>query len=197
MSRSLASSTPAPANTNNNNNNNNEDDDDHVPIKTEDQAYRLTTPTVTKNTLIWFRNDLRVQDNRALYAASMRSKVGATSALVALYICSPEEWTAHDEAPVKIDFWMRNLVALRAELAKLDIPLVVRTVEHQEDVVTLVHGVVQACGVSHVFWNKELMVDEKNRDRRVRLALEEEGGVVVEEFDDQCIVPSRDVRTKV
>ncbi|KAF9326533.1 hypothetical protein BG006_010054, partial [Podila minutissima] len=110
------SSTPAPANSTSN--------DEHVPVKTEAQDdYPIATP-ITKNTLMWFRNDLRLQDNRALYAASMRSKVGQDSAVLALYLLSPEEWAHHDEAAVKIDFWMRNLVALKSELAALDIPLV-------------------------------------------------------------------------
>ncbi|KAG0090207.1 hypothetical protein BGZ92_003422 [Podila epicladia] len=130
------SSTPASAN-------NTSNDDEHPPIKTEAQNdYPLATP-VTKNTLMWFRNDLRLQDNRALYAASM-----------------------------------------------------LRTAEHQEDVATVVRETVRECGVSHVFWNRELMVDEQKRDRRVKRTLEEEEGVVLEEFDDQCIVPPRDVRTK-
>ncbi|KAG0096514.1 hypothetical protein BGZ93_004389 [Podila epicladia] len=183
------SSTPASAN-------NTSNDDEHPPIKTEAQNdYPLATP-VTKNTLMWFRNDLRLQDNRALYAASMRSRVGQDSAVIALYVLSPEEWHNHDEAAVKIDFWMRNLVVLKTELAALDIPLVVRTAEHQEDVATVVRETVRECGVSHVFWNRELMVDEQKRDRRVKRTLEEEEGVVLEEFDDQCIVPPRDVRTK-
>ncbi|KAF9303554.1 hypothetical protein BGZ74_003529, partial [Mortierella antarctica] len=182
------SSTPAPVN--------NTSNDEHVPVKTEAQDdYPIATP-VTKNTLMWFRNDLRLQDNRALYAASMRSRVGQDSAVLALYVLSPEEWAHHDEAAVKIDFWMRNLVALKAELAALDIPLLVRTAVHQEEVVAVVRETVRECGVSHVFWNRELMVDEQKRDRRVRRALEEEEGVVVEVFDDQCIVPPRDVRTK-
>ncbi|KAF9317513.1 hypothetical protein BG003_000658 [Podila horticola] len=189
--RSTSFASPAPTSANSNIN-----DDEHVPIKTEaPDDFPLGTPTITKNTLMWFRNDLRVQDNRALYAASMRSKVGLDSGVLALYVLSPEEWTAHDEAAVKIDFWMRNLVSLKADLAALDIPLVVRTAERQEDVVGVVRETVRECGVSHVFWNRELMVDEQKRDRKVKQALEEER-VTVEVFDDQCIVPPREVRTK-
>ncbi|KAF9428744.1 hypothetical protein BGZ94_001239 [Podila epigama] len=153
-------------------------------------------PIVTKNTLMWFRNDLRLNDNRALFEASMRSKVAPDGFLVAIYLLSPEEWASHDEAPVKIDFWMRNLATLRTDLDQLNIPLIVRTAPKARDVVDIVRAIVREFDISHVFWNKELMVDEQRRDTRVKRALEEQDHIIVQELDDQCIVPPRDVRTK-
>lgn len=156
-----------------------------------------TDPCITKNTLMWFRNDLRLQDNTALHAASIRAKVGNTS-LVGLYILSPEEWLEHDEAPVKIDFWMRNLQYLQQSLEDLAIPLVVQTAAHKEEVPGVVLSVVDEMEISHVFWNSELLVDERKRDKAVRrLLLSTRPNVSVEESDDQCIVPPADVRTKV
>jgi len=153
-------------------------------------------PTVTKNTLMWFRTDLRLQDNTALHAASIRAKVGNTF-LVGLYIISPEEWRDHDEAPVKIDFWMRNLQCLRESLKKLAIPLVVKTATHKGDIPGIVLSVVEDMDISHVFWNTELLVNERKRDASVKRMLLTRSNVKVEECDDQCIVPPADVRTKV
>jgi deoxyribodipyrimidine photo-lyase len=56
--------------------------------------------------LFWFRNDLRIEDNTALIQAINQ---GPT---VAIYVATPEQWTAHDDAPIKIDFWRRNLQAM-------------------------------------------------------------------------------------
>ncbi|KAG0273217.1 hypothetical protein BGZ95_010963 [Linnemannia exigua] len=166
-----------------------------IQIKAEDQDH--AEPIVTRNVLMWFRNDLRIRDNKALYAASMRSKVGGNNKfLIALYIISEEEWKEHDEAAVKIDFWMRNLTTLKASLDKLAIPLVVKTAPKKTDVAKVVEGVVSDMDVSHVFWSGELMVDERKRDRLVREALEKHSGVYVEEHEDQCIVSPEDVRTK-
>ncbi|KAI7827497.1 putative deoxyribodipyrimidine photo-lyase Phr1 [Gamsiella multidivaricata] len=144
---------------------------------------------------MWFRNDLRLQDNRALYGASMRSKVGARC-LIALYIISEEEWEEHDEAAVKIDFWMRNLASLKTSLDKLAIPLVVKTAKHKTDVVGVVESVVREMDISHVFWNAELMIDERRRDAAVRKRLLKISNVRVEECDDQCVVNPLEVRTK-
>lgn len=182
-STSKAASTPAPDAPN---------DQDSATIKEEDEDIG---PVVTKNSLMWFRNDLRLQDNRALYAASMRSKVGARC-LIGLYIISEEEWAEHDEAPVKIDFWMRNLASLKESLRKLAIPLVVKTAKHKSDVTTIVESVVKGMDISHVFWNSELMIDEKRRDAAVKKALSRLSDVHVEEFDDQCVINPMEVKTK-
>ncbi|KAF9366930.1 hypothetical protein BGX34_000050 [Mortierella sp. NVP85] len=165
---------------------------DDAAVKEEDED---AGPIVTKNTLMWFRNDLRLQDNRALYAASMRSKVGA-KCLIGLYVISEEEWAEHDEAPVKIDFWMRNLVSLKESLDKLAIPLVVKTAKHKANVITIVESVVREMEISHVFWNAELMIDERRRDIAVRRALLKLPNVHVEECEDQCVVNPQDVKTK-
>ncbi|AZE51059.1 Deoxyribodipyrimidine photolyase [Pseudomonas chlororaphis] len=61
--------------------------------------------------LIWLRSDLRLHDNTALSAAAQR---GPT---VALYLLSPRQWQAHDDAPCKVDFWLRNLERLGSDLA--------------------------------------------------------------------------------
>ncbi|KAG0328838.1 hypothetical protein BGZ99_004326 [Dissophora globulifera] len=168
---------------------------DTANVKEEiDDSAHPTGTTSTRNTLMWFRNDLRLQDNKALYEASMRSKVGAKY-LIALYIVSEEEWKEHDEAPVKIDFWMRNLVSLKAKLDKIAIPLVVKTAKRKTDVVGVVESVVREFDISHVFWSQELMVDEKRRDKAVKNALQKIK-VHVEECEDQYIVNPLNVRTK-
>ncbi|MGV2836582.1 deoxyribodipyrimidine photo-lyase, partial [Pseudomonas shirazensis] len=53
--------------------------------------------------LMWLRSDLRIDDNSALSAACER---GPT---VAVWIASPAQWLSHDDAPCKVDFWLRNL----------------------------------------------------------------------------------------
>src|SRR5690606_32796315 len=123
------------------------------------------------------------RDNTALYAASMRSRVSRTPCLIGLYIISEEEWADHDEAPVKIDFWMRNLVSLRRSLNQLNIPLIVKRAEHKSDVVQIVESLVKELDISHVFWNADLRVNEQRRDAAVQKALLKLPGVQVEECD--------------
>ena len=44
--------------------------------------------------LIWLRTDLRLHDNTALAAACQRGPVAA------VYLITPQQWLAHDDAPV-------------------------------------------------------------------------------------------------
>ncbi|KAF9330501.1 hypothetical protein BGZ91_000113 [Linnemannia elongata] len=156
-------------------------------------------PVISKNTLMWFRNDLRVQDNRALIEASKRAQIDQEKKkyLFGLYIISEKEWASHDEAPIKIDFWMRNLEKLRESLGKLNIPLIVKKAGTKAEVVGLVESTVKDHGVSHVFWNAEYLVDEMARDAKVKEALVKLPGTYVEEFDDQFVVPPTDIKTKI
>ena len=58
--------------------------------------------------LIWLRSDLRTSDNTALASAM------AAGPTVAVYLITPGQWLAHDDAACKVDFWLRNLVELGA-----------------------------------------------------------------------------------
>ncbi|KAK3813244.1 MAG: DNA photolyase, FAD-binding/Cryptochrome [Benniella sp.] len=153
-------------------------------------------PVVTKNTLVWFRNDLRLYDNKALHAASVRAKIGDKRNVVGLFIISEKEWEDHNEAPVKIDFWMRNLAVLKESLGKLNIPLLIKKATSRPDVVKIVESVVKELDISHVFWNTEYMVDEKTRDTDVKNTLTKLPGVYVEELEDQCVIPPKAMISK-
>ncbi len=72
--------------------------------------------------LVWFRRDLRLDDNHALSAASRDAAAG----VVGIFLLSPAQWLEHDDAPCKIEFWLRSLEVLRVELEKLNIPLLIR-----------------------------------------------------------------------
>jgi deoxyribodipyrimidine photo-lyase len=54
--------------------------------------------------LHWFRTDLRVADNPGLAAAQ-----ASGLPVAGLYIATPAQWDMHDDAPIKRDFWRRNL----------------------------------------------------------------------------------------
>ncbi|KAG0005645.1 hypothetical protein BGZ80_009801 [Entomortierella chlamydospora] len=153
-------------------------------------------PIITKNTLMWFRNDLRLRDNKALHAASLRAKLGDEKCLIGLFIISEAEWASHDEAPVKIDFWMRNLAMLKKSLDKLHIPLVIKRASSASNVVGIVESTVKEMDISHVYWNVEYMVDEMKRDAAVKKALEKLPGIYVEQHHDQGVIPPREMADK-
>jgi len=111
--------------------------------------------------LIWLRSDLRVHDNTALVAACER---GPT---LALWLTSPGQWKDHDDAPCKVDFWLRNLRELKDALAHYNIPLLVRHAEHWASAPRVIHEVCREHGVQDVHVNEEYGVNEARRDRDV------------------------------
>ena len=68
--------------------------------------------------ICWFRNDLRVLDNPALHHCCLNS-----DDVIAIYFLNRKQWMEHNDAPVKINFWFRNLECLQKELKKLNIPV--------------------------------------------------------------------------
>ena len=78
--------------------------------------------------LIWFRQDLRIHDQTALWHAT---QAGSTIALVYL---TPEQWKLHDDAPIKIDLYLRQLQQLKNNLAQYNIPLLVKCIPLWKDI---------------------------------------------------------------
>lgn len=68
---------------------------------------------MTATHVVWFRNDLRITDNRALHAACQDPQ----AKVIAVYIATPEQWKQHDMAPRQAAFIHQNLQCLVHALA--------------------------------------------------------------------------------
>jgi len=119
-----------------------------------------------KHQLIWLRSDLRVQDNSALAAAM------AAGPTLAVYLISPEQWREHDDAPAKVDFWLRNLAELQQQLARLNVPLLVRQAPHWRDAPEVLAALCHSHDVGTVWVNEEYGIHESRRDQAVARALQ-------------------------
>jgi deoxyribodipyrimidine photo-lyase len=115
--------------------------------------------------LLWLRTDLRVSDNSALAAAM---NAGPT---IALYLITPSQWTEHNDAPCKVDFWLRNLSVLSARLAELNVPLLIRTVDDWRSVPEMLAEVCRTHEIDTLHVNDEYGVNEQRRDAAVADAL--------------------------
>ncbi|WP_150642496.1 deoxyribodipyrimidine photo-lyase [Pseudomonas fluorescens] len=119
--------------------------------------------------LIWLRSDLRVHDNTALSAAA------ASGPTVAVYVLSPKQWLAHDDAPCKVDFWLRNLHELSKALGELNIPLLIRHASTWEQVPLVVLELCRQHGIEAVHANEEYGIHESQRDVAVDKVLQAHG----------------------
>ncbi len=119
--------------------------------------------------LIWLRSDLRIEDNSALAAAM------AAGPTLALFLISPAQWQAHDDAPSKVDFWLRNLGELATALGLLNVPLLIRTADTWERAPALIAELCRQMQVQGVWVNEEYGVNESHRDQAVARHLAELG----------------------
>lgn len=112
--------------------------------------------------IVWFRQDLRVEDNPALHAALLRGEP-----VVPLYIWAPEE--EGDWAPGAASRWWLHhaLEALQARLAALGAPLVLR----RGPSLDALRAVVRESGANTIYWNRRYEPAAIARDTAIKRAL--------------------------
>ena len=141
--------------------------------------------------LVWFRRDLRVEDNSALHAAASE----ATDGVVAIFAITPQQWKQHDDAPCKVQFWLANVKALSQSLAKLNIPLLILKSDTFADLPKKIVALANKHDCGSLFFNREYEVNEQWRDDQVAATCDT-AGITVQRFHDRVIIPPREISTK-
>lgn len=140
--------------------------------------------------------DIRVKDNMALSLASeTAAKLNKT--LIILHVLSPGDFRAHDRAPCRIDFVLRNLRILQQELDVYNIPLAIRTMTPRTGIPEKILDLCKSWNASHIFANLEYEVDELRRDVRVlELIKQRKDQIEVVLSHDYVLVPPGKISTK-
>ena len=161
------------------------------PIETLEKAQKETQSerdkVQVKDAIVhWFKCDLRITDNKALHLASEKAKSRGVP-LICVHIISPQDYKAHMTSAVRLDFVLRTLEVLKADLGQLDIPLYVETVEKRKAIPNQIFRLCKKWGASHLYTNIEYEVDELRREALMtRTGLEH--GVAVYAVPDTCVV---------
>ena len=112
-------------------------------------------------TLVWFRNDLRLRDNPALYHACERGDV------VAVFFICGAQWRDHDVGDNRLAFLLDCLHHLKQDLHNHRIALRVEHAARFSDVPHRIVGLASALNLDRVAFNEEYPLNEKKRDSRV------------------------------
>ena len=153
----------------------------------QDTAVRRRKIEAGRAVVHWFKMDLRISDNRALFLAGEKAREEGVP-LICLYVVSPQDFEAHLTSPVRVDFMLRTLEVLKTDLAKLDIPLWIETVDKRKQVPWRVLDLLNKWGATHLYANMEYEVDELRREAKlVRLLTDNE--IAMEVLHDTCVVP--------
>lgn len=139
--------------------------------------------------LVWLRNDLRLEDNPALYHASQQGEV------CCVYTLTPKQWQIHDDAPAKIALWRQRLIELESELKAKGIPLRLLSLKNYKDCPKAILKLVQELKAQRLFFNQEYPLNEKDRDDKVSQLLEK-NNIQVHPFHGDVIIPPGNVLTQ-
>lgn len=141
--------------------------------------------------LVWFREDLRIQDNPALFHASQEGN----ATVIALFLVDVNLWQHHGMATCRMALLLRGVQVLKEALAALNIPLLVRQVDVARPVPVLIASVAEEIQAEAVYFNKQYEIDELRRDALVEQQLKAKQ-IHCFSYDDQTILPPGSVRTQ-
>jgi deoxyribodipyrimidine photo-lyase len=140
--------------------------------------------------IMYFRSDLRMHDNTALYHAS---KV-CTDGLLAVYYIPTKTLKSHHVSGNKLAFILAHLKLLQTDLNQRNINLQVRQVATFNDCVDDIMQLMEYHHCDALFFNKEYEWDELQRDAAL-LATAKAAGKKVETFDDQLVFAAGEILT--
>ena len=139
--------------------------------------------------LVWFRNDLRMDDNPALRAACSQSKE-----VHGVFIYSKNQLELHNEANSKIEFIIENLKSLEKSLNKINIPLTVVISDGFNEDPKKILNLLNERSITDIYWNNQFGIDEESRDKKVEELLTH-NNIKFFSYDSQTLFPAGTFKT--
>lgn len=147
-----------------------------------------------KTIIHWFRNDLRVYDNKGFHKAVCESqRLGAR--LMTIFTVNESDWIAHLDSNFRLTFMHSALRLLHKKLSDMKIPLYVLEFESKKPKLSnsfeFANWIKEQClkiGKGPVFLtaNAEYLTDELYRDIKLLKIIDEQFQVNI--FHDTCVV---------
>lgn len=141
--------------------------------------------------LVWFREDLRVNDNHALYYAAENCKDG----VIGVFVLDPKMWLQHNVAACRVEFILRGLKELNNELQLLNIPLLIISVNDISETPQELFKKIKSLKAQALFYNRQYEINELQRDQSVQHYLKAQS-IYCYSYDDQVILPPTSLVTK-
>ncbi|MES9994161.1 MAG: deoxyribodipyrimidine photo-lyase [Candidatus Thiodiazotropha sp.] len=132
------------------------------------------------HSLVWFRRDLRLQDNPALNAA-----LESGLPVVALYIHDPQPKDGWAQGGASRWYLHHSLLALQQELAEIGVPLICQ----RGDAAEQIKRSLKARGIKKLFFNRVMEPGQVELESDIS-ALMENRGIVGENFHEDSLLPA-------
>lgn len=143
--------------------------------------------------LIWFRNDIRIDDNPALQHA-IDQAIADNQPLSAIFIAPVEQWQRHHRASIQIDLLMRHLDALASTLHKHGIDFHFFETSDFKAQQQQLESFCQQHKVTSIWLNQELELNEQLRDQALQQSMQQQG-IHWHSFEIDTILPKGSVLT--
>ena len=143
---------------------------------------------------MWFRSDLRVLDNKALFFA-MENAIKNNHGLMAVFFVTQKQWQEHDMAQIKMDFIVRNLKILKVELKKKNIPLVCECCDFYSDIPGELTKVCEEHDIDYIYANREYGVNEVELEQDLHQKFSKQGKTL-NLYDDFTLLAPGSIRNK-
>jgi deoxyribodipyrimidine photo-lyase len=113
------------------------------------------------NNLVWLRNDLRLEDNPALFNASQNQ------AIRVVFIINRKQWKKHHVSDSSIGLRLDLVKNISIQLEKLGIQLDLLECDWFNQIPDLIRDFCIKNKIKHLWFNKETPYDENLRDHQV------------------------------
>jgi deoxyribodipyrimidine photo-lyase len=139
---------------------------------------------------VWFREDLRVDDNLALNYAAQSGPVWG------LFLITHDWWDRHGWGSNKRAALFTALESLASDLSNFNIPLIIKNVTGAlyHDQVEIVLQTLATHHTNMLYFNRQYELHETDRDRLLAKKLLKQGGHL-HVFDDLLLYPPGSIRT--
>lgn len=138
--------------------------------------------------IVWFREDLRVGDNTALFNAAQHCE-----SIIGVYIIDTSFWLKHDMAACRVDFILRGLQQLKMDLHKLNIPLITRVINNTAATSDALLKIAHQFHAESLYFNIQYEINESRRDQSVQDTLVTQD-ISCYRYHDQVILPPGSVK---
>lgn len=140
--------------------------------------------------LVWLRNDLRLNDNSALFHASAECRDGLIAVHYIPQTLNPQaHYSAH-----QYQLLQTQLNALQQDLSKLNIPLLIQTVSDMDEIPQKLLALMQAHQLETLYYNERYDLVQRSQDKMITRELET-AQLQVKHFTDQVIAPPQALLT--
>jgi deoxyribodipyrimidine photo-lyase len=137
--------------------------------------------------LVWFRQDLRIADNRALAAA-----LESGAAIVPVYLFAPEEEAAWSPGAASRWWLHHSLARLDEDLRKLGSRLILR---QTADCAATLRALAEECGARRIVWNRRYEPAAVVRDTLIKTSLQG-AGIAAASFNGSLLHEPWEIKNK-